>query len=112
MPAPILKHFRVGTSAANTWTNVMGPVAANRCLVISKLTITQTNVNGTFSIAVTTTAPPTAPGFADYLVLSCPINIGEQYTETGLVVPAGEYLAISASTSGLAVGVFCQEVDN
>lgn len=112
MPAPILKHFRVGVSAANTWTNIMGPVAANRCLVISKITITPTNVSGTFSLAVTTTVPPTGPPFGDYLVLSTPINMGESYTETGLVIPSGEYLVALASTSGLAVSVFCQEVDN
>ena len=112
MPAPILKHFRVGISTAATWTNIMGPVAANRCLVVSKLTVTSTNSAGTFSIAVTTTAPPTAPPFGDYLVLNWPANIGESYTETGLVIPAGEYLVVSSSVTGLAISAFCQEVDN
>lgn len=112
MPAPKLRQYSHTTSAtAGTLGTVVPAIPIDRALVISKLTVVNT-FNGTdsltFRILIGTNDDPTWA-----IAWDVPLAVGEVYTETSLVVPAGYLVRASASrVSGARVNVFGQEVDN
>lgn len=120
MPAPLLKRFAV-SSAANTAIALVPTVGPNRSLVIAKLSLHirggQTVVAGGFHAHVW--LGPTT-GDADIYIQAYPMAPGDQYSEGGLVVPAGSSVNIAMSAGGpsgaFVTGLFCQafgeEVDN
>lgn len=115
MPAPILRRYSAG-SAANGAVAVVPAVPAGRALVVSKLsaTLIDRSTGGVIHIWVGDTASD-----VNILVQQFPLNGGEQYTESGLVIPAGSGVLIAhadavggAFVAGLWCQVFGEEVDN
>lgn len=105
MPAPKLVSYGLNVYGASTQTVVVPAVPAGRALVISKITITPAPgvSSQTFRLVLN----------GRWAALDVVINLGEVYTETGLVVPSGSTLEFSSSVAnGCHVIVFGQEVDN
>jgi hypothetical protein len=114
MAAPSLKHYRmVNAAGANSLNDVTGAVPAARALVVSKISFANlagVSQNISFYIGTSATHVP-----ADIVVNTLPLGPGQQYTETNLVVLAGERLYFktdAAATNSIAVSVFGEEVDN
>lgn len=109
MPNPLLKRYFLGVIAATTWTSAMGAVVgANRALVAKVVVVNTTAAAVTFSLGIAA-AVGNGGKFADSITL----NPGEVYTETGLVVAAGEQLnAWSSVANAIGVTVTGEEVDN
>lgn len=111
MPAPKLRHDKEIAGTANTATPVLPAViAAARALVVSKLTVSpQINASMTFSIQITSNGNFTST----FIARDVPLAFGETYTESGLVVAAGETVFVYCSVAnGVSVNVFGEEVDN
>lgn len=115
MPAPILRHYRwLNAAAAGTWEQVGGfTVPANRALVISKIIVVNVHTTAIATNAAISQGAAPATG-AEYIFRSISIAVGEVYTETGLVMVAGEQLYSFQNVGGgvVAYNVFGQEVDN
>lgn len=109
MPAPILRHYKVASGAANTAFNVTGVVPPNRALVVSKV-IAASGTSASQNISLFAGVDTTAVNAIAYPTLAG----AEIYTESAIVLLAGE--SLFAMTSGTAtqliVSVFGQEVDN
>lgn len=105
------RHYAVklSTTAANTAVNAL-TVPANRALIISKVLVT--NFGGTIGgLLIDVFAGSVAQEY--YILASYSINNGETYTETGLVLLAGETCQIRCTTAnaGINMQVFGEEVD-
>lgn len=109
MAAPTLKHYSAQTGAINTFVTVVPLVPAGRSLVVSKVAIVAVASGAQFSMTV---GPD--QGTTRFIVFGMPLATGEQYTETGLVVLAGESLAVAGlgAADAFRINVFGQEVDN
>lgn len=106
MAAPILRHYVLGTMAAATATDVFPVVPAGRALVVSKAVVACALTSGTVSFDLRTAGD-------HFLIRGLVLSPGEAYTETGLVLPAGDNLRVWVGVAdGVDVHVFGQEVDN
>lgn len=104
MAASSLKRYSVLAFTANTTTDITTTVPANRALVVSKITVSNTSgAATTFRLFIGGTA----------IAYDTPLAAGQVYTETGLVVATGEKVqAYFSTTNGGHVQVFGEEVDN
>lgn len=104
MPAPVLRRYAQNLYVANTETTVVPAVPAARALVVSKIVVV--NAAGaavTFRLVV--------GGF--FVAADMALGFGEVYTESGLVVLAGDLVRAQCSAAnGMHVQVFGEEVDN
>lgn len=99
---PVLRYYRLipGTTAQ---LEVVPAPPAGRALVISKIVVAAFGATGRFWLRVG------GAGIAEAI----PILPGEVYTETGIVLTAGQNLGTQVETaSGCVVSVFGEEVDN
>lgn len=106
MALPILRTYYIKTVTANAWATLIPTVPANRALVVSKLSI--------FGRLSSQTGFRLFDGTAEQLYnFDLPLNLYEQYSETGIVVPAGWSLQIwSRLANAYDAMAFGQEVDN
>lgn len=120
MPAPILRHYKVNT-VANTHAILVPELPVARAFVIGKLSCQVSGDHTEPALWVHLWVNPAAtPTAAPQLLASFPLSRGEQLTETGLVIPANNVLAVAASAGGptgaFVVGLLCtafgEEVDN
>lgn len=109
MPAPLLRHYNaiiIGNTGSFTGPTFVTPAA--RALVVSKITVINNQSAAlTFSLMVGATNGT----FAYLIAANFPLNPGEIYTETGVVVLAGEGFSILTSRD-LSINVFGEESDN
>lgn len=106
MAAPKLRRYAALTGgAANTIEGVTPVVGAGRALVVGKVTVANAaGVALTFTLRI---------GAGNSVALSVALNPGEVYTETNLVILAGERLEHSCSVAGgIVTHVYGQEVDD
>lgn len=109
MAAPKLQRYAFSPTAATTWQAVHAAVPAARALVVSRLTVAALQSTRVY-VAIAATA---GGGDADRVMQDVALAAGEVYTESGLVIPAGQFVSVYATViTGLGVGVFGQEVDN
>jgi hypothetical protein len=102
MAAPILRHYQNLMPAGNS---TLFTVPTARALVISKILIAATGTSTTSTITLT------AAG--NWLITNLNLTQGQVYTETGVVMTAGEALVATTSASNIyALHVFGEEVDN
>lgn len=107
MANPILRSYVITSSATpSTWTALGSPVPTGRALVVSKLIVA--NLQGiaqAFGIRNNVTTGRIAS--------SVPLDIGDVYTESGIVLIAGHFLEVwSSIASGITVTLYGEEVDN
>lgn len=109
MANPLLRHYQTATFGAGSNVNVSGVVGANRALAVSKITVANlAGASVTFTLHV-----GAAASSATQIGTSITLAAGQVYTETGLVVLAGESIfASTTTTNGIAVNVFGEEIDN
>lgn len=112
MAAPVLKHVRVQTSATANTIVYTAAVPAGRAWVISKLAFGwASSAVGTFTLYYGSTGDGTT-----ILNGQTPLSQGQVWTETGIVLEAGEKIGISVNVSNAGgVGMlhlFLEEVDN
>jgi hypothetical protein len=107
MAAPVLRHYTaVSNATANTFDTVL-TVPANRALVISKIVVVNNLGSGS------TTFNVRAGGVGKSVTGVVTLPFGQTYTETGIVLVAGEILDHSSgNASGTVIHVFGEEVDN
>lgn len=107
MAARSLKHYTYAQVASGTWQAVGTAPAAGRALV-GKVIVT-VNAAATINLAVSAGVPVAA----DLIAASIVLNLGEVYTETGVVILAGEQVRIFAGVANAVnVTVIGEEVDN
>src|SRR4051794_8664958 len=109
MAAPsVLRHYS-SAPTTNVTTNISGAVAANRALAVSKICVANLDAtSSTFDLMV-----GAASGQAVKIASQVTLAAGQVYTETGLVVLAGESVFLYTNNGGhVAVNVFGEEVDN
>lgn len=104
MPAPILRRYAAGPTVANTDTTLVPAVPAARALVVSKVVVSNYSaVTVKFILFVA------GAGIASGVTLAP----GDNYTESGLVVLAGETMVVRSSHGeAIICSVFGEEVDN
>ncbi len=104
MPAPTLRRYAVIPGTADTDTALVPAVPAARALVIGKLIVA--NVSSTAaSLAVIVAGTRIASGLV--------LQASEVYTEAGLIVLAGETIAVRTTVgTALAFTAYGEEVDN
>lgn len=115
MAAPKLVHYTSTSHAtANTAAGAAPVPAAGRALVIAKITVvvgaggTPTPV--TFSLGVGS-GSNTDPSF--HIANGVTLAAGEVYTESGIILVAGDLLfSLASVSSGIRINVFGEEVDN
>lgn len=105
MPAPALRHYQLQLS--NGVQTLVGAVPAGRALVISKIIVT--SLSGT---AITFGLQVGANNTNSWIAQNVPLNSGEVWTETGIVMLAGEVILLTGSAATGTVSVFGEEVDN
>lgn len=107
MAVPVLRRYGSGAFAAGlgTTTTIVAAVPANRALVVSKIVVANSAAASVkFNIIV---------AGATYLVNGMSLPVNQVYTETGLVLVAGDTLVASTDTAnGISVTLFGEEVDN
>lgn len=112
MPARLLKRFGTATQAAATRVLVGSVVPASRVLVISKITVCNLHTSTvTFALYVGPVSTNYNQGLIAY---NMTLNVGQVYTESGLVALAGEGVQIylfGATADLLTVTVHGEEVD-
>lgn len=111
MSASSLKHYAATNPAsANTVFDAMGAaVPATRALVVSKIVVVSA-VAQTVALYLGSSATSTT-----VIAWALSLSAGQVYTETGLVVLAGERIYAqtnNAVATNLVVAVFGEEVDN
>lgn len=112
MPVPILRRYGTSTIPAAVTTAVTPVVPAARALVISKLIINNLGSVGIVNFALY--AGPSGNN-AETIAYSIPFSPGDIYTESGLVLLAGEAIRIyvfGTVANILSVVVHGEEVDN
>lgn len=114
MAAPSsLKHYGLSHAGGSAWSNASGgaAVAAGRALVVSKVTVANTSTSTAYTVSLSVGA---AGSGAAGLIAQVSIPPNSVYTETGVVVLAGESLfaMTAAPTDAIRVNVFGEEVDN
>lgn len=112
MANPLLRRYGVAVPSASTQTRVVGGsgVPANRALAVSKLAISRIGATASVSVSVSIGA---AGGSPNNVINNLPLAVGEQWTETGLTVLAGEDVWIWCDTAAQLNVVLCgEEVDN
>lgn len=126
MAAPVLRHYASEYNRADIGVRYRAAtptVPATRALVVSKATVMVDGASvGLFlwigpSAGLAIGAEVPATPVSGNIIRNSGLNNGEVYTETGLVIPAGEVLAIycggtANQTTFVAVNVFGEEVDN
>ena len=104
MAAATLRRYSGGIFAANTLTTVVPAIPAGRALVIGKIIVA--NVSGaqlTFGIAVGGVFVASAISLAP----------SEVYTESGLVMVAGDNAQVTVTiANGVVASFYGEEVDN
>lgn len=109
MALPVLRRYSLATVAVNTGTLVGSLTPANKALVVSKVIVaTAPQATVLFHMSIGTT-------WAASTNIAVNVNLpsGSTYTETGLVIPAGEGLWVYTTTAnGIFVNLFGEEVDN
>lgn len=100
MPAPLLRRYASSLTTTSPFT-VVAAVASARALV------------GKILVAASGSSTITLTVGGTNVVTALAMSAGQVYTETGLVVLAGETVTATAGTaSQLVVTVFGEEVDN
>src|SRR5689334_20085540 len=95
MAAPILRHYKArGSATGGTAVDVTGAVPAGRALVVSKIIVECDSSAGGVTSLHAGTGTTTAELIA-YLLLQA----NQVYTETGIVLLAGESLRVTSSVS-------------
>lgn len=104
MANPLLRRYNVSPTAANTNTTLVAAVPAGRALAISKIVASAYGAaSGHITISVA------GAGIANAL----PLVQTEVYTESGLVLQAGETIIVQSSAANAVMfSVFGEEVDN
>lgn len=104
MPAPILRHVSNLPGTVVTDVTLLAAVPTARAVVVSKLLVANYSSSASsFHLFVG----------GQGVAFSIPLAPGEVYTETGLVVLAGETVVVRQLTaSTLAFHLFGEEVDN
>jgi hypothetical protein len=108
---PVLKKYSGVSGAQFAHTAITAITPASRALVISKLVVVvATGSSASFHLSIGATG-----GGNNYIATNLAITNAQNYTETGLIVPAGEYLWLAGASTGTGVVscvVFGEEVDN
>lgn len=105
MPAaPVLKRYVKNTLVVGNVNPLVTAVPAGRALVVSKVSVTGVAAISKFGLLLNNTA---------WIVYDMPLARGEQWTESGLVLVAGDTINIGIDVvDGVQVTLFGQEVDN
>jgi hypothetical protein len=109
---PIFRMYQsAGSAAENTAVNVTGLVPANRVLIVSKLTVTSI-IPASHNITIIIQA---TNGSGYYIANAVPLVPGDVWTETGLIIPAGQGIWIATNLANAGgtdhTTVFGEEVD-
>jgi hypothetical protein len=100
MPNPLLRH--TGGNLTTSQATYVNTVTVGRALVISKLTVA---ANAACSVSVYCAGYP--------ILNALPMTAGQVWSESGLVVVAGESLtAVTTVASSAYINIFGEEVDN
>lgn len=114
MPAPKLRSEFVSSVATGTWSGAVMAVPAGRAVAVSKLLVLISDTAiASCKISVALGGPTLAE--SPLLAWQVPLALGEVYTETGLVIPAGHQAFLRLDGAGVnqaILRVFGQEVDN
>lgn len=111
MAAPILRHYNASNpTTANTVFQVAPAVPAGRSLVVSKVVASTLSSGTAQELTLYAGATSAIESIFAYTLLGG----YEVYTESGLVLVAGQLLFARSSIAGatMSVHVFGQEVDN
>lgn len=109
MAARLLRHVRAWSHAsAATWAQIVPNVPASRAAVGKVIVTNLVASTVTVDIAIGSTVSN------DMIAYQTSIAPGENYSEKGIIIPAGEglHVRVSAAGSACAVAFFAEEVDN
>lgn len=109
MPLPVLRRYNVQGPVADAWADITPVVPAGRALVIGKLAIQGriANTGGGFGLRVWDGATERLYCFDQ------PLGLGEIFTESGIVLVAGDKLQLySRIANSYVASAFGEEVDN